>query len=138
MTDKDDIKPVDEASSKQCQMKVFYDGDCYVCAHEIGLYQKRDKEKKIEFADISLDDFDATKEGLDAEEAMRVFHVRLPDGRLVVGVDAFIEIWERIPNFGWLAKIAKRQPIRLLLGLGYQVFIRIRPYLPRKKPTGAK
>ena len=38
---------------------------------------------------------------------LRRMHVRLPDGREVSGAEAFVEVWKRVPGFGWLAKISQ-------------------------------
>jgi predicted DCC family thiol-disulfide oxidoreductase YuxK len=50
----------------------------------------------------------------------------------VTGVDAFIEIWKVLPGYGWLARTVSIPPVHALAGLGYAVFAKIRPLLPRK------
>ena len=119
-----------EAADK---ITVYYDGACYICAHEIDLYRKRDKANKIDFADISLGSFDAAAEGLDPDEIQRVFHVRNREGSILTGVDGFIAIWDEIPSLNFLAKLGRNGFVRMLLNVGYKGFVVIRPYLPRRK-----
>lgn len=62
-------------------------------------------------------------------------HLKLEDGSVKTGVDAFIEIWKRLPDYHWLAKAAQMKILRIVLEFGYRAFVQIRPYLPRKKQT---
>jgi predicted DCC family thiol-disulfide oxidoreductase YuxK len=117
---------------------IYYDGLCHLCSREIEYYRKRAGEN-VTFVDIAAPDFDATTHGLDPNRVQQVMHVR-QDGQLRLGLDAFIAIWETIPGHTWAARLAKTPGIHFLLGIGYQLFAWIRPYLPRKKadcPDGA-
>ena len=113
-------------------LSVYFDGHCRVCAHEIAIYQRRDREARVRWVDIMDPHFSAVAEGLDPSRVHQELHARRPDGGLAVGVDAFIEIWKVIPGFAPLARLAGQAWSRPFLNLGYQVFTRIRPYLPRK------
>ncbi len=115
------------------QVTVYFDGACHLCSREIEHYRQKDLERRLRFIDISLPAFSAETEGLDPVQVQRVMHVRLPDGTLVTGVDAFVEIWKVLPGFAGLAKVAKLPGIRLGLRVGYQGFAAIRPLLPRRK-----
>lgn len=118
---------------KENKLTVYYDGACYICAHEISLYRRRDKKNNIIFKDISEPQFDVKAEGLNRSEIVRVFHARLASGELITGVDAFMAIWENIESLNFLARLAKFRMLRLVLDLGYKVFVIVRPLLPRKK-----
>ncbi|MBL8631799.1 MAG: DUF393 domain-containing protein [Myxococcales bacterium] len=115
------------------QVTVYFDGACHLCSREIEHYRQKDREGKLRFVDISLSEFSAETEGLDPVRVQQVMHVRLPDGVLVTGVDAFVEIWKVLPGFAGLAKMAKLPGIHLGLRVGYQGFAAIRPLLPRRK-----
>ncbi len=115
------------------KLKIYYDSLCYLCHHEIEWYRKKDKNNDIYFEDISLESFDAEKEGLDTNQVNKFFHVRKQNGELLLGVDAFIEIWETIDSLNFLAKIGSLSISRLFLKLGYKVFVVVRPHLPRRK-----
>ncbi len=113
------------------KIKVYFDGLCKVCSREIGLYKRQEGAKGIEFIDICSSSFDASKEDLDPIQIHKIMHVRRADGSLATRVDAFIEIWSVLPKFQWLAKLARRRPLKAGLEFGYSGFKLIRPLLPR-------
>jgi predicted DCC family thiol-disulfide oxidoreductase YuxK len=122
------------------ELTVFYDGLCHVCSWEMESYKKRDLQNKIDFIDINDETFSAEKAGLNPKEIHRVFHVKTRDGRILKGVEGFIAIWKIFPEFRMLAKFAESPLALPFFKLGYKAFIKIRPFLPRKKancPTGA-
>jgi predicted DCC family thiol-disulfide oxidoreductase YuxK len=63
----------------------------------------------------------------------KVMHVKRSDGSLAVRVDAFVVIWETLPVYMWLARTARFPLIRPVLEVGYDAFLAIRPYLPRRR-----
>ena len=115
------------------KLTLYFDGLCAVCSREIAWYQRKDTRSEIEFKDITDPKFSAETEGLDPRAVQTYFHVRDATGRLFIGVDGFIEIWRVLPGFGSLAKAATLPPVHLALQLGYQVFVKVRPWLPRRK-----
>ena len=123
----------DEIMTKSEKIKVYFDGACYVCSHEIELYKKKDKAHRIAFEDISAPGFDPLSQGLDPKEIVRVFHVRTRSGELLTGVEAFMAIWNEIDSLHFLGRLARLRIVRLMLEAGYKCFVVIRPYLPRKK-----
>ena len=114
-------------------IKVYYDGGCYICSREIELYRRKDTHRRIHFTDINHPKFDAKIEDLNPDEVNRLFHVRKKNGEIVVGVDGFIAVWEEISSLNFLARAARIRFIRFFLDLGYKLFVLVRPYLPRKK-----
>jgi predicted DCC family thiol-disulfide oxidoreductase YuxK len=115
------------------KLKIFYDGGCKVCAWEVGKYLAMDTDAKLGTIDINAAGFNAEKYGLDRNAVRKYFHVLTTDGRIIAGVDAFIEIWKTLdrPLSRAAAKLARFLPFHAALELGYSVFVRIRPYLPR-------
>lgn len=116
----------------RAELEVFYDGLCRVCAAEIDVYRKREISGRILWTDISAPEFDPQKIGLDRESVQRELHSRKSDGRLLTGVETFLAIWEIVPGFTWMKKLVDNPVMRPLANLGYQGFVRLRPYLPRK------
>lgn len=114
------------------QLRVYFDGLCPLCSREIELYRRRPGAERICWIDITLPGFDAIQEGLDPKRVHARFHVKATSGEVLEGVDAFVEIWRTLPSLQTLARLASLPGVRPLLRLGYAVFARIRPYLPRK------
>jgi predicted DCC family thiol-disulfide oxidoreductase YuxK len=112
-------------------LKVFFDGLCPLCSREINHYKAQAGAGSIDFIDISETIFCAEAEGLDPRRVHRRFHVR--NGPVVLdGVDAFREIWKLLPRYGWLVKLTGFRLVRLLFVAGYELFVLLRPLLPRK------
>jgi predicted DCC family thiol-disulfide oxidoreductase YuxK len=114
------------------KVTVYYDGLCVLCSMEIEHYRKSRGADLIDFVDICAPGFDPALHGLDPKAVHRVMHVRLADGTLATKVDAFIAIWNTLPGYWLLAKLARVGLVRFFLKIGYQLFVRIRPYLPRR------
>lgn len=123
-----------ETNSENNQvLTVFFDGLCQLCSREIDHYRKKRGADRIRFVDITSADFHAENEGVDPILVHQVMHVKTAEGRIVTGVDSFVEIWRTLPSYGWLAKTIEIRPVRLFADQAYSVFAKLRPYLPRKK-----
>ena len=115
------------------RLTVYYDGECHLCSREIEHYRKKDTAHRLRLIDISDPHFTAAAAGLDSKAVRRELHVRLPSGELAVGLPAFVAIWDALPGFGPLAKLARLPVINPLLRGGYQLFAAVRPYLPKRQ-----
>ena len=112
------------------KLTVYYDGSCALCRAEIGHYSACDGSDQVDFEDVAQPD--ATPgEDLDRTAAMARFHVRRANGSLVSGARAFVALWETLPRWRWLARIAGLPGIIHVLELGYRGFLPVRPYLSR-------
>ena len=114
------------------KVTVYYDGLCVLCSREIDHYRKSRGADLINFVDICAPGFEPASHGVDPKAVHRVMHVKRTDGTLATEVDAFITIWDTLPGYWLLAKIARFGVVRFCLNIGYQIFVRIRPYLPRR------
>ena len=112
--------------------KIFYDAKCIVCDTEINLYKKTDTDNVFEYVDISSQNFDPSSVPVDVDYLNKYFHVQLSTGEYVKGVDAFMEIWKKLPKWQLLEKVTNNFVVRPILKIGYFGFIYIRPYLPRR------
>jgi predicted DCC family thiol-disulfide oxidoreductase YuxK len=112
---------------------VYFDGLCRLCSAEIEHYRRQEGADKISFVDITAQNFDPLREGLDPHAVHKVLHVRSSAGEIKTGVDAFVEIWSTLPKFNWLGKVVGVKPVRWIAELGYIGFATLRPFLPRKK-----
>jgi predicted DCC family thiol-disulfide oxidoreductase YuxK len=110
---------------------VYFDGSCPLCRAEIALYRRQAKAETVCFVDAS-NATTALGEDLDRHQAMKRFHVRKEDGRLVSGAAAFVELWKQLPRWRWAARAADTPGMLVLLELGYKLFLTARPYLTRR------
>ncbi|PWE18868.1 DUF393 domain-containing protein [Marinicauda salina] len=107
--------------------EVYYDGACPLCRAEIGFY--RDRGAEACFRNIA--EADAPPPELSRDAALKRFHVRRPDGRLVSGAAAFAELWKSMPGWRWLGHVAAVPPF-VWIGEGlYRAFLIVRPSLQR-------
>src|SRR5262245_27859540 len=113
------------------QLTLFYDGLCPLCSREIDRYRARAAPGAVAFLDITDPAFDARAHGLDPRAVHRSLHVRDADGTLHTGVDAFAALWEVVPGFRWLSRLVRLPLVYQVARLGYALFARMRPVLPR-------
>ncbi len=119
-------------TSTDAKLTVYFDGLCHLCSREIDHYRRQNGSDQLRFVDITLPEFDAQTENLDPKLVHKVMHVKTQNQELKTGVEAFIAIWDHLPKYQWLSKLAKTSALRPFLDLGYQGFAAVRPYLPRK------
>ncbi len=109
---------------------VYFDGACPLCRAEISHYRSQDGASAICFADVSKPEANPG-DGLRRDQAMARFHVRKPDGTLVSGAAAFVEIRRLLPRWRWAARIAALPGMLTLLEGAYRLFLPARPFLAR-------
>lgn len=115
------------------KLTVFYDGKCHLCFREIQHYAKRDKDKNLNLVDITESTFDASAFGLSDAEVNLHMHVQNSEGETFKGVDAFIEIWKRIPPYQLLIPVFENRLLKPFWLKSYEVFAHhIRPKLPKR------
>ena len=66
---------------------LFYDGSCPLCTKEILLLKKYDKNREIQFEDITLDNFSERFTHINLAKADAIIHGQLPDGEVITGMD---------------------------------------------------
>ena len=68
----------------------------------------------LKFVDVAADQHAGEPHGVSCSLAMKRMHVADADGRVFNSVDAFVQIWRRLPQrrFHLLAWIFSRQPMR--------------------------
>ena len=107
---------------------VYFDGSCTLCRAEIRYYRRNDQDRALCFVDIS-ETGAVPPEGITQERAMKRFHVRASNGRVLTGAAAFVEVWARLPRWRWAARAASLPGAMLALELGYRTFLPVRPFL---------
>jgi predicted DCC family thiol-disulfide oxidoreductase YuxK len=109
---------------------VYFDGSCSLCRAEIGYYRRKDQDRALCFVDIS-ETVAVPPEGITQERAMKRFHVRTSDGRVLSGAAAFVEVWTRLPRWRWAASAASLPGALIALEWGYRFFLPVRPFISR-------
>ena len=109
---------------------IYFDGSCPLCSAEINHYASRDGGDQLTFVDVSDKDANLGM-GLACGEAMRRFHVRLPDGTLLSGARAFVAVWASLPGWRWAALPAKIPGVTSVLEVAYRAFLPARPVLTK-------
>lgn len=115
------------------RLKVFYDGACYLCSHEMEGLRKKDKHHKLEFVDIADPSFNAGSYHLDPVKVQQVMHVQLPNGEIRTAIDALVEIWKRFPEYKWRVHWLKKRWFYRIAHVLYRAFAKGRVYLPKRK-----
>ena len=116
--------------SKLQKSTVYFDGSCSLCRAEIGYYRSKDQVHALCFVDIS-ETGAVPPEGITQERAMKRFHVRASDGRVLSGAAAFVEVWTRLPRWRWAARAASLPGALIALEWGYRLFLPVRPFISR-------
>jgi predicted DCC family thiol-disulfide oxidoreductase YuxK len=116
--------------SKLPKLTVYFDGSCSLCRAEIGYYRREDQDRALCFVDIS-ETGAIPPEGITQERAMKRFHVRANDGRVLSGAAAFVEVWTRLPRWRWAARAASLPGALIALEWGYRLFLPVRPFISR-------
>jgi len=114
---------------------VFYDGACIVCATEIEHYLKKDHGGKLLAVDISSHDFDPAPYKISMTDFMQQLHAIDQDSQVFKGIDSFWAIWQAFPPstiYGIMGRIIQSPLVNRLARIGYWMFARIRPYLPKR------
>jgi predicted DCC family thiol-disulfide oxidoreductase YuxK len=112
-------------------MILFFDGACHLCSREMDYFRPR-LTGPFEMIDIADPHFEASRYGLDPAKVHEVMHVKVGD-EMRTGVSAFTAIWERVPSWRWMARLARCPGMPTLLNASYYLFAKIRPWLPRRK-----
>ncbi|MEL6876247.1 MAG: DUF393 domain-containing protein [Pseudomonadota bacterium] len=119
------------ARKSETQVKVWYDGACPLCIREIRFMRRLDRDKRIEFVDISPADAICP---LDRQLMLDRFHAE-ENGRILSGAAAFAAMWRALPTLRPLGRIARNRMVLKILEAGYRLFLRIRPQLQRFVPA---
>ncbi len=110
-------------------LTVFYDGSCPLCATEIGFYRRRRGRERVCWVDVSETTADLVAPDLTRDQALKRFHVRQNDGRVVSGGQAFAVLWTVLPGFTWLGRAFRVRPLAWAIDRTYDAFLRWRPML---------
>jgi hypothetical protein len=83
----------------------YFNGNCPVCRFEMARYEQRciATGTQMRFIDATRQAQPLSDCGLRTEHVEQRVYLRDPDGNIVSGLPALIELWSRMPGYGWLA-----------------------------------
>lgn len=108
------------------RVTVWHDGACPLCAREIALMRRLDRDARITFVDATTGSCP-----LDRAEMLARLHAREDGGPLLSGAAAFAAMWRAIPLLRPLGLLARNDYVLGLLDRLYARFLRVRPHLQR-------
>ncbi|QTD92805.1 thiol-disulfide oxidoreductase DCC family protein [Burkholderia anthina] len=88
------------------ELVLYFDGWCPLCAAEIRRLGARDTRHRLAFVDIAAPGFDPAPLGVDRSAMNRELHARLPDGRMLTGIDSIVAAYTLVGRHGlvWLLR----------------------------------
>ena len=92
--------------TEPAKTRALYNGDCPVCDAEMCRYQSYSERRALPIAYDDLNKIDLSEWGVSEDQATRLLHV-LHEGRLHIGFDAFLVLWEQMPRFRFVARIGR-------------------------------
>lgn len=112
------------------RITMLYDGRCPLCCREVRLLRRHRRGDRLAFEDITVEGFEASRYGVTERDAHARMHAVLPDGRVVVGMDAFRHVYRAI-GLGWVVAPTGWPLLRPIFDMLYSGFARVRPRLQR-------
>ena len=89
-------------------LTIYCDGACPMCALEVDMLRRRDREHRLRWVDISAPGFDAAAHGFAQRDLDAVIHGVRDDGSVVRGLDV-LRLAYGAAGLGWLVA-ATRHP----------------------------
>lgn len=126
-----DTAPNNPARLQPARTTVYFDGACPLCRREIAFYRRRRGADAIAWIDVSGPTSKRPASDLCRDAALKRFHVRTADGRLVSGGRAFAELWAVLPAFRFIGRVFRRPPMVWALEAAYRAFLPLRPAMQR-------
>ncbi len=105
---------------------IYYDGICKLCSKEIDYYKKRVAPSAVTWIDIARNGNALKNYGISQAEALLHMHAIDGNGKVLVGVDAFIALWKQLPYWRVLAQIVSVKPVKFIATLAYSYFAKQR------------
>ena len=104
-------------------LTTYYNDRCPVCSAGIRDYRgsRPEADRGLAWQDINRDEAALAAQGVTRDDVWYRLHAVDETGRVLVGIDAFIAIWERLPAYRWRARLLRLPVVRQFAWLGYEV-----------------
>ncbi|VWC85397.1 thiol-disulfide oxidoreductase [Burkholderia lata] len=103
------------------ELVLYFDGRCPLCVAEIKRLGARDARQRLAFVDIAAPGFDPAPLGVGLPALNRELHARLPDGRMLTGVDSLLAV-HALTGHRWLVRLLRVPVVRGALAPLYRGF----------------
>lgn len=119
--------------------RALYNSDCPVCNSEMCHYAAYSRQNALPIAFDDLNATDLARWGVTEDEASRLLHV-IHEGRLHIGFEAILVLWEQMPRYHRLARFCRVPGLFHLLDWGYANIVARLIYLrhQRRKRLGLR
>ena len=111
-------------------MKVYFNNSCKICRSEINLY-KKENIQDIDWIDITNNSDAENETSKNDKQLLRRLHVK-ENGKIILGAEAFLYVWKKIPKYKFLYKIFKLPIIFTIFKYVYEM-VAFLLYLKNKK-----
>lgn len=108
------------------QVTMFYDAGCNLCSREVKHYRRIDRDRAVNWVDISRHTDQLENMHLTRAAAMARLHVVDSEGQLHTGAAAFVALWSALPYYRRLAGCVRALHLVPLLDRIYEPFARWR------------
>ncbi|MGD8439906.1 MAG: DUF393 domain-containing protein [Holophagae bacterium] len=110
----------------ESRLEVWIDGDCPVCRRSERWCRARDRTGRLAFKDLQVD----TDRPVPRDQLERAVHVRLPDGSIAAGFEAWRHILLELDGWRWLGRLTALAGLRHIGSLVYSLVAANRHRLP--------
>jgi len=118
------------------KLTIFYDGKCFLCENRIKHFLSLDQASMLSGRDYTKSDFDVSTYHLRISDLDKYMHSIDSSGNVYQGIDTFIEIFKRIPQYKKVSALLRIPPLKMIARGLYHIFaVYIRPRLPKKNCT---
>jgi len=76
------------------KLVIYYDGQCPLCLAEVHLLKHNNQKKLLDF--VSLQESNASEEGINCELAFKIIHARLGYDKIIVGPEVFLRLIKEV------------------------------------------
>jgi len=137
IVEKATAETLEERDSKN-HLKLLYDGECPLCKREICMLQKKDSQTKINFIDISSEEFSPSENNnIDYDTAMSQIHAIDGKGNFLVGISAFAAVYASCQLLV-ISTLMRIPFIKIFLKPLYELFAKKRLWLTGRMNTNIK
>ncbi len=114
-----------QAPDSAAHLKLFFDGNCPLCAAEMKYLASLDNNKKISFHDVRQPKALELLNGVSCQSALDAIHAQLHSGEILTGVDVFIVAYDAV-GLKKLSWVLRRKSLRPIFDFAYKQFAKRR------------